>query len=209
MEALLDKYFPNIDLVQKEQLLRLPEIYTDWNEKVNLISRKDIHNIGLHHIFHSIILFKFLNFKPGTRVLDLGTGGGFPGIPLSILMPEVNFTLIDGTLKKIRVVQDVAEKLKLQNVTANQMRAEEHKGKYDFVITRAVASMTQLIIWSSHLIDTNDRNALPNGIIAYKGGNIEKELRNLSSNYFYDVMEISEKFDEPWFREKYLVYLQV
>ena len=208
METLLKKYFPQIDSLQTERLLSLVDIYKTWNEKVNLVSRKDVHNIGLHHILHSLALVKFLNFKPGTKVLDLGTGGGFPGIPLSIMMPEVNFLLIDGTLKKIRVVQDVIAKLNLQNVSARQVRAEELKGQYDFIITRAVASLNQLLLWSSHLINPEDNNALPNGIVAYKGGNITNELKELGSNYFYDVMEISENFDEPWFQEKYLIYIQ-
>lgn len=209
MEALLEKYFPEIEPIQKERLIRLPEIYKAWNEKVNLVSRKDVHNIGLHHILHSMTLMKYMNFKPGTKVLDLGTGGGFPGIPLSILMPDVDFLLIDGTLKKIKVVQDVILKLNLQNVSARQVRAEELKGQFDYVITRAVASMTQLVIWCSHLITPKGNNALPNGLIAYKGGDVNRELKNLTSSYFYDVMELSEKFHESWFQEKYLVYLQI
>lgn len=205
----IEKYFPKLNDVQKQQFLALGELYRDWNAKVNLISRKDIDNLYERHILHSLAIAKAFQFKPGTDILDIGTGGGFPGIPLSIFFPEVNFHLIDGTLKKIKVVQDVIEKTSIQNATAAQVRAEElKKMKFDFIVTRAVAVMPQLRIWTHHLFKEKETNAQPNGLIALKGGNVEKEIRELPKGEYTEVYPISKFFEEEFFLEKFMVYMQ-
>lgn len=206
---LIKKYFPNLSERQLEQFEALDGLYRDWNAKVNLISRKDIENLYERHILHSLAIAKFYKFKPGTEILDVGTGGGFPGIPLAIFFPEAKFHLIDGTLKKIRVVQDVIEKIGLENATAQQVRAEELKNrKFDFIVTRAVAAMPQLFLWSQQLFKEDHLHGVPNGLIALKGGNVEKEIKQLPKGEYTEVDAISKVFKEPFFEEKYVVYLQ-
>ncbi len=207
MELIL-KHFPQLTDKQKDQFGQLGDLYREWNSKINVISRKDIDNIYLHHILHSLAIAKVINFKSGTSVVDLGTGGGFPGIPLAILFPHVKFTLIDGTRKKIKVVNEVAEALKLENVRGLQMRAEEHKAKYDFVVTRAVAVVEKLVVWCDKLIHQNHKNAMPNGIIALKGGDVEQEISETTNKVYSEVYPISKIFDDPYFDEKYVVYIQ-
>lgn len=208
MEKIL-QYFPKLTAEQKDHFSRLGELYKDWNQKINVISRKDIDQLYVHHVLHSLSISKFMPFAPGTRVLDLGTGGGFPGIPLAILYPETHFTLIDGTRKKITVVNEVATALGLKNVTGMQMRVEELKDKFDFVVTRAVAKMDKLREWSFPLIELEDhKNIFPNGIIALKGGNIKAEMKELPKKSYYEIEPITHWFDEPHFEEKVVVYLQ-
>ena len=178
---IIEKYFPDLTDKQRQCFSALDALYRDWNAKVNLVSRKDIDHLYEHHVLHSLAIAKLLSFKDGAEILDVGTGGGFPGIPLAILMPEVRFHLIDGTLKKIKVVQDVIEQLGLENAKAQQIRAEELKGvQYDFVVTRAVAELNMLRQWTSQrLFKTKESHSMPNGLIALKGGNVKAEIKAL------------------------------
>ena len=206
---IIEKYFFKLNDEQRQQFFALDGLYRDWNAKINLISRKDIENLYERHILHSLAIAKVLQFKPGTDVLDIGTGGGFPGIPLAILFPKVNFLLVDGTLKKINVVQDIIEKIGLQNATAQAIRAEElKKKKFDFIVTRAVAVMPQLRVWTHHLFKEKEMNSMPNGLIALKGGKVEEEIKNLPKGEYTEVSPISDFFEEDYFKEKFIVYLQ-
>ncbi|MEM1319288.1 MAG: 16S rRNA (guanine(527)-N(7))-methyltransferase RsmG [Bacteroidota bacterium] len=205
---IIEKYFTRLSPAQQQALSQLFPLYQEWNAKINLISRKDIDNLYEHHILHSLAIAQYINFAPQARVLDLGTGGGFPGIPLAILFPNTQFTLIDGTLKKIKVVKAVAEALGLSNVTAIQIRAEEVKDRFDFVVSRAVASMEKLIPWSFRLLSKTHQHALPNGLIALKGGNVKAEFDALPNRHYYEVTPINDFFQEPYFEEKFLVYVQ-
>jgi len=204
MEQIL-KYFPNLTETQREQFGKLQALYEDWNQRINVISRKDIGNLYEHHVLHSLAIGKALNFKSGTKILDFGTGGGFPGIPLAILFPECEFTLIDGTGKKIRVATEVANSIGLKNVTALHRRGEEEKGKYDFVVSRAVMPLPDLIKIIRKNIAKQNRNILGNGLLCLKGGNLEEELAPFSKNV--EQTEISEWFEPEWFKEKYVIYV--
>lgn len=204
---LIDNFF-NLTETQSSQIDMLYELYIDWNNKINVISRKDAENLYLHHVLHSLSIAKFIQFVPTTTILDLGTGGGFPGIPLAIMFPDSHFTMIDGTLKKIKVVKEVATALNLQNVTAKQLRAEECKEKYDFVISRAVAKIALLKQWSFPLIHEDHKNKVPNGLICLKGGNLKAELAELSKKDSWDKYSINKYFNQPYFEEKQLIYLQ-
>ena len=207
MVQLILKYFPDISARQSSQFEELMSIYREWNDKINVISRKDIDNLYLHHVLHSLAIAKFIQFKQGSSILDLGTGGGFPGIPLAILFPDVKFTLIDGTQKKITVVKAVAESLGLENVESKAVRAEDLKEKFDFIVTRAVAKADQLLLWSRKLISGKQQNIYPNGIIALKG-NIKEELKLIPRHEYKEIHPISKYFEEPYFEEKYVVYIQ-
>ena len=203
------KYFPNLTAEQQNQFAALLPLYKEWNEKINVVSRKDIDNLNLHHVLHSLAIAKFMGFKDGSHILDLGTGGGFPGIPLAILYPSVNFLLVDSTAKKIRVVQEVATALGLKNVEAQHIRVEDIKGvQFDFVVTRAVTVLDQLFRWSRRLIKNKHINILPNGIIALKGGNIREEVKALGKGQYVDVTPISKIFEEDYFEEKVVAYIQ-
>ena len=203
------KYFPKLTLEQQNQFAALLPLYTEWNEKINVVSRKDIENLNLHHVLHSLAIAKTTGFKDGSRILDLGTGGGFPGIPLAILYPSVSFLLVDSTAKKIRVVQEVATALGLKNVEAQHIRVEDIKGvQFDFVVTRAVTSLDQLFRWSRRLIKTKHINALPNGILALKGGNIREEVKALGKGQYVEITNISKFFEEEYFQEKVVAYVQ-
>ena len=203
-------HFPKLTDLQQAQFSQLGPLYKEWNQKINVISRKDIDNIYLHHVLHSLAISAVIRFRAGAEILDLGTGGGFPGIPLAILFPEVQFTLIDGTLKKIKVVKEVIAALALKNVTAEQMRAEElKKRKFDFVVTRAVAKMDQLHRWMQPLIKNKHVHPLPNGLLALKGGNnIKAEIKALPKGNYTELYKIQDFFKEYYFEEKYVVYLQ-
>ena len=174
---IIQKYFPQLSAEQQHQVALLDELYRDWNAKINVISRKDIDNLYEHHVLHSMAIAKMVNFRPGTRILDFGTGGGFPGIPLAILFPECQFKLIDGTGKKIRVAQEVAQAIGLKNCTPIHLRGEEEKDKYDFIVSRAVMPLPDLVKIVKKNIAKEQKNALPNGIICLKGGNLEGELQ--------------------------------
>lgn len=206
---LLLKYFPNLDKNQLWAIHQLRSIYETYNEQVNLISRKDIQHIYLHHVLHSLTLVKFMNWNDTCNILDLGTGGGFPAIPLAIYYPQISITAIDGTGKKIKVVQEIAEALQLKNIVAKQLRAEDCKEKFHFVVSRGVTSLNQLCILSKPLIKKDSITALPNGIIAYKGGNLKAEIKEITSKSYYEIWNIHEQFKEDYFKEKYLVYLQL
>ena len=202
-------FFPKLSATQKDQFEQLLPLYKDWNDKINVISRKDIDNLYEHHVLHSLAIARLIEFKPGSTILDLGTGGGFPGIPLAIFYPKVQFTLIDGTRKKIHVVEEVAKALNLNNVIALQKRAEEFKGKrFDFVVTRAVANLEKLLSWTQKLIKIKDQHGLPNGLIALKGGKLNEEIKALSLGEVSEVYPISDFFDLDYFKEKYIVYVQ-
>lgn len=206
---LIHKYFPDLSNNQYRQYELLWDAYREWNDKINVISRKDIDNLYLHHILHSLTIAKFIQFKDGSKILDLGTGGGFPAVPLAIMFPNVQFTAIDGTRKKITVVNEVIEIAQIENITALHVRAEEHRKKYEFVVTRAVAKIERLKEWSMNLIDLdNQRHAQPNGIIALKGGRVKDESNALSKKDYFETYPLTNFINEPYNEEKYILYLQ-
>jgi len=206
MADILRKYFPQITDEQYRQFAALDALYRDWNSKINVISRKDIDNLYEHHVLHSLAIAKCINFRPGTRVLDFGTGGGFPGIPLAILFPEAEFKLIDGTGKKIRVAQEVCGAIGLKNCHPEQLRGEEEKGKYDFIVSRAVMPLPDLVKIVKKNISREQHNALPNGILCLKGGNLQSETQPYRN--IVETTDIRTFFDEEWFKEqKYVIYL--
>ena len=204
MEQILN-YFPNLTAEQQGQLAQLYELYADWNTKINVISRKDIENLYEHHVLHSLAIGKALRFKPGTKVLDFGTGGGFPGIPLAILFPEVDFKLIDGTGKKIRVATEVAQAVGLKNVKAEHLRGEDERGQFDFVVSRAVMPLPDLVKIVKKNISRKQQNAMLNGIFVLKGGNVEGEIAPF--HHKAEVTPLSTWFTEEWFKEKSVIYL--
>lgn len=199
------KYFPNLSEQQQKQLKALDGLYREWNAKINVISRKDIDNLYEHHIMHSMAIAKVANFRPGTKILDFGTGGGFPGIPLAILFPECDFKLIDGTGKKIRVAQEISNAIELKNCHPEHLRGEEEKGKYHFVVSRAVMPLPDLMNIVKKNISKEQNNALPNGVICLKGGNVQEEIR--AYRHIVEITNISQFFSEEWFKEKYVIYL--
>ena len=202
---IIQKYFPQLSAEQLHQVALLDELYRDWNAKINVISRKDIDNLYEHHVLHSMAIAKMVNFRPGTRILDFGTGGGFPGIPLAILFPECQFKLIDGTGKKIRVAQEVAQAIGLKNCNPVHLRGEEEKDKYDFIVSRAVMPLPNLVKIVKKNIAKEQKNALPNGIICLKGGNLDAELQPYRK--LVEKAELSQWFSEEWFKEKFVIYL--
>ncbi len=204
---LITKYFPKLSEAQQKQIDALDALYRDWNAKINVISRKDIDNLYLHHVLHSLAIAKTIHFKSGTRILDFGCGGGFPGIPLAILFPDCSFRLIDGTGKKITVATEVAKAIGLKNVEAVHRRGEEEKDKFDFVVSRAVMPLPDMVKIVRKNISKEQHNALPNGIITLKGGNLEEELKPFHK--IVQVTPISDFFTEDWFQEKNVVYLPV
>lgn len=199
------KYFPDLSDVQRSQFAALYDLYHDWNSKINVISRKDIDSVYEHHILHSLAIAKAIKFRPGTRVLDLGTGGGFPGIPLAIMFPEASFRLIDGTGKKILVVKEISKAIGLENCEAEQLRGENETGKYDFVVSRAVMPLPELVRLVKKNIAKPQRNSLPNGLLCLKGGNVNEEIKPFK--HIVDVTEIAKMFSEEWFKQKYLIYV--
>ena len=200
------KYFPNLSERQKEQIAQLKPLYEDWNSKINVISRKDMDNFYEHHVLHSLAIAREIAFRNGSKVLDLGTGGGFPGIPLAIMFPNVQFKLIDRTGKKIKVVNEVATAIGLKNVVAEHLSGEEEKGSYDFVVSRAVMPLPDLMkIVRKNISKKNQHNSLPNGLICLKGGDLTAETRPFKN--IVSVTEIYNKFKEEWFKEKNIIYL--
>ncbi|MBO7502181.1 MAG: 16S rRNA (guanine(527)-N(7))-methyltransferase RsmG [Paludibacteraceae bacterium] len=200
----ISDYFQLTDL-QAQQFAALEVLYPDWNQKINLISRKDIEFLREHHILHSLAIAKVLHFAPGTEILDVGTGGGFPGIPLAILFPECRFTLIDGIGKKVRVAEDIAQKIGLTNVECIHERVEEEKRQFDFVVSRAVMPLPDLVKLVRKNIHHKHKNALPNGLIVLKGGELQAEIRPFRTSV--EVSEIETFFHLPWFAEKRVLYL--
>lgn len=208
MTALIEKYFPHLTDTQLQQFQALDALYRDWNAKINVISRKDIDNLYEHHVLHSLAIAKTIMFRPGTRVLDFGTGGGFPGIPLAILFPEVEFKLIDGTGKKIRVAQEVSSAIGLTNCHLEHLRGEDEKGIFDFVVSRAVMPLPDLVKIVRKNIAKPQRNALPNGILCLKGGNLQAETHPFRK--IVQTTDIYSFFKEAWFKEqKYVIYLPI
>lgn len=206
MEQIL-KYFPNITEEQRTQFAALYDLYTDWNSKINVISRKDIQNLYEHHVLHSLGIAEVLNFKPGSKIMDLGTGGGFPGIPLAILFPECQFHLVDSIGKKVRVANEVAQAIGLKNVTFRHCRAEEEKQKFDFVVSRAVMPLADLLKIIRKNIMKENKNALPNGLICLKGGELEKEKGAVKG--IVETTNLSDYFSEEYFETKKVVYVPI
>ncbi len=204
---LIDKYFPELSATQREQFGNMLRLYPEWNEKINVISRKDIDNLEVNHILHSLALVKFLKFTPGTTVLDLGTGGGLPGLPLAVYFPEVSFHLVDRTGKKLKVAQDIATQLGLTNVTIQHGDVAEVKGKFDFVVSRAVMPLPDMVKLVRRLISHDNSNALPNGLLCLKGGDLEEELSRYRNEVLID--SISSYFKEDFFATKKIVYLPI
>lgn len=202
---LIRKYFPGLSEDQIKQFSMLPGLYHYWNERINVISRKDIENLEERHVLHSLSIAKIINFMPGTRVLDVGTGGGFPGIPLAIMFPDVQFTLLDSIGKKIKVVHEVIDALGLKNATAIQERAETLDGSFDFVVSRAVTRLPQFHRWVKHLLASTHNNDLNNGILYLKGGDIDEELNALPVPYVVYDLDINFRLD--FFNGKKLVYI--
>lgn len=201
---LIFNYFPDLSESQCQQMTQLEVLYQDWNQKINVVSRKDIDELYLRHVLHSLGIAKVQQFAPGSSVLDVGTGGGFPGIPLAILFPEVQFTLVDSIGKKIKVVEEVVEGLQLKNVTAINSRVEEIKGRYDFIVSRAVAAMPTFTHWVKGKIKKESVHERRNGILYLKGGDLTEELKAYKTA---QVFELTDYFKEDFFETKKLVYL--
>jgi 16S rRNA (guanine527-N7)-methyltransferase len=199
------KYFPDLTEAQKTQFSKLFPLYKEWNEKINIISRKDIDNLYVNHVLHSLGIAKLTSFKPGAAVLDVGTGGGFPGVPLAILFPETAFHLVDSIGKKITVVKNVAEGIGLKNIRAEQIRAEQIKGEYDFIVSRAVTRLKEFYGWVHRKVKKESKHALYNGILYLKGGDLEEELAELKKPH--QLFELNAVFKEEYFETKKVVYI--
>lgn len=201
------KYFPAITDEQRHQYEQLFELYKDWNSKINVISRKDIDNLYEHHVLHSLAIAKALRFKDGTKIMDFGCGGGFPGIPLAIMFPECQFKLIDGTGKKIRVCQEIASAIGLKNVVAEHLRGEDETGKFDFIVSRAVMPLPDMVKIVRKNVSKEQHNAMPNGIFCLKGGDLQSEIHPFKN--IVEQTDLSSFFNEEWFKEKHLIYLPI
>ncbi len=204
---LIHKYFPELTSRQEEQLRAMLPFYTDWNSKINLISRKDMEHFYERHVLHSLSIARYISFKPKTTILDVGTGGGFPGIPLAILAPQADFLLTDSIGKKIMVVKQAVQELGLNNVTAINKRAEEIKYPFDFIISRAVTNLPEFLTWTQKNIRRHGINQKPNGILYLKGGDVGSELDVLPKKLIKIAQPLSEYYSEPWFESKYLIHL--
>lgn len=204
-EALIEHYFPEITSDQKRQFAMLDPLYKEWNAKINVISRKDIDNLFLNHVLHSLGIAKVISFKADASVLDVGTGGGFPGIPLAIMFPDTQFHLVDSIGKKITVVREVSSALGLTNVMAQQIRAEDLKGKYDFIVSRAVTRMREFYGWVRNRVKKESMHALDNGVLYLKGGDLEEELNELKRPYA--LYNLSDYFEEEFFQTKRVVFI--
>jgi 16S rRNA (guanine527-N7)-methyltransferase len=201
------KYFPKLSALQLERFKELEALYVDWNSKINVISRKDMDLFYEHHVLHSLAIARYTKFSANSKIIDVGTGGGFPGIPLAIFFPEVQFTLIDSIGKKIKVVNAVAESLKLDNVVALQTRSEQFKGNFDFIVSRAVASLPEFVAQTRHLISKQQQNAISNGILYLKGGDLTAEIKPYKK--MISVTELDSFFDESFYSTKKLVHLSL
>ena len=204
---IIQKYFPELTDTQKEQFMALYDLYTDWNSKINVISRKDITNLYEHHVLHSLGIAKVINFRPGTEIMDLGTGGGFPGIPLAIMFPDTHFHLVDSIGKKVKVATEIASAIGLKNVTTRHCRAEEEKQLFDFVVSRAVMPLTDLLKIIRKNIRKEQNNALPNGLICLKGGELQNEV--LPVKHQTVMYNLKDYFEEEFFETKKVVYVTI
>ena len=204
---IITQYFPELTPRQIEQFEALGALYEEWNARINVISRKDIENLYLHHVLHSLAIAKYITFKPGTKIMDMGCGGGFPGIPLAIMFPEVEFHLVDSIGKKVRVASEIAQSIGLKNVRTSHSRAEEIKEKYSFVVSRAVMQLPDLVKICRKNISNEQFNALPNGIICLKGGDMTAETRPFKN--CSEIIDISNYFAEEFFKDKKVVYVQI
>jgi 16S rRNA (guanine527-N7)-methyltransferase len=202
---LLLKYFPSLSDVQKEQFVQMGLVYTEWNQKINVISRQDIGELYVRHVLHSLAIAKYVEFVPGTKIVDVGCGGGFPGIPLAVLFPEVEFTLVDSIGKKITVVNEVSKEIGLINVKGLNDRAEKLKEKYDFIVSRAVTAFPKFVALTRNLISKQQKNAIPNGIIYLKGGDFNDEVKPFAK--LIEIKAITDYFNEPFFETKKVIYL--
>ncbi len=205
--AIIYRYFPQLSDKQREQFRQLGELYPHWNAQINVVSRKDIGSLYLHHVLHSLSIAKFTNFVSGTRILDVGTGGGFPGIPLAILFPEVHFHLVDSIGKKIKVVREVAADIGLENVEADHIRAEQLDENYDFVVSRAVTRLVDFYPWVRNKFLQKNKNAIQNGILYLKGGDLQEEIKE--ARLKVEIFPLSAYFEEDFFETKQLVYIPV
>ena len=206
MEHIL-KYFPTLSEKQKEQFAALYDLYFDWNSKINVISRKDIENLYLHHVLHSLGIAKMINFRAGTTVMDFGCGGGFPGVPLAILFPDVKFHLVDSIGKKVRVAREISEAIGLENITFAHSRGEDVKEKFNFVVSRAVMPLTDLVKICRKNVNKEQHNALPNGIICLKGGDLNAEVQPFKK--CVDMIDLFDNFKEEFFKGKKVVYVPI
>jgi 16S rRNA (guanine527-N7)-methyltransferase len=202
---LLLRYFPSLSDVQKEQFVQMGLVYTEWNQKINVISRQDIGELYVRHVLHSLAIAKYVEFVPGTKIVDVGCGGGFPGIPLAVLFPEVEFTLVDSIGKKITVVNEVSKEIGLINVKGLNDRAEKLKEKYDFIVSRAVTAFPKFVALTRNLISKQQKNAIPNGIIYLKGGDFNDEVKPFAK--LIEIKAITDYFNEPFFETKKVIYL--
>lgn len=205
--SIIAKYFPSLTDKQKSQFEKLGPAYKEWNDKINVVSRKDIDNLYINHVLHSLGIARAITFNAGSTVLDVGTGGGFPGVPLAILFPETQFHLVDSIGKKITVVKEVSKAVGLQNVTAEQIRAEQVKDKYDFIVSRAVTRMKEFHGWVHNKVKKESTHELHNGILYLKGGDIDEEMAEVGKRY--RVFELSEYFEEDFFETKKVIYLSL
>ena len=201
------KYFPNLSELQRSQLQKMTQLYPEWNEKINVISRKDIENVEVNHLLHSLAIAKFISFKPGSDVMDFGSGGGLPGLPLAVLFPDVHFHLIDRVGKKMKVAKEIADAIGLKNVTVQHGDSGECHDKFDFVVSRAVMPQADLVKLAKKNVSAIQRNGLPNGIISLKGGDLEAELRPLKNKT--ETVDVANYFDEPYFSTKKIVYTMI
>lgn len=205
-EQIIEKYFPNLTDIQKEKFGKLKGLYIEWNEKINVISRKDMDNFYERHVLHSLAISKIMEFKKGSHILDIGTGGGFPGIPLAILFPECQFLLVDSIGKKIKVVTEVAKSLQLDNLKAQHIRAEEINTQFDFIVSRAVTQMPKFLTWTKGKFKKENTNELPNGILYLKGGDLTEEMSMVKKDY--KIHQLNTIFEEEFFETKKVVYVK-